>query len=46
LGNPFRIVGGIGLFGLITVGGDAVAEYGLEAVVKDIYQEPNKTEFV
>lgn len=46
LGGPFGIVGGIALLGLITVVGDAVAGYGLEAVVKAIYKERTKTETV
>ena len=46
LGGPFGIVGGIGLLGLITVAGDAVAGYGIEAVLKAIYNERSKTESV
>ncbi|WP_341528320.1 hypothetical protein WKK05_02925 [Nostoc sp. UHCC 0302] len=46
LGGPFGIVGGIGLLGLITVVGDTVAGYGIEAVLKAIYNERSKTESV
>ncbi|MEH1925017.1 hypothetical protein [Nostoc sp.] len=46
LGGPFGILGGIALLGLITVVGDAVAGSGLEAIVKAIYKERSKTEYV
>ncbi|MEH1783423.1 hypothetical protein [Nostoc sp.] len=46
LGGPFGIVGGIGILGLITVVGDTVAGYGIEAVLKAIYTERSKTESV
>ncbi len=46
LGGPFGIVGGIALLGLITVVGDAVAGYGIEAILKAIYKERSKTELV
>ncbi|MFN6487004.1 MULTISPECIES: hypothetical protein [unclassified Nostoc] len=46
LGGPLGIVGGIGLLGLITVVGDTVAGYGIEAVLKAIYNERSKTESV
>ncbi|MCC5645818.1 hypothetical protein LC607_23330 [Nostoc sp. CHAB 5824] len=46
LGGPFGIVGGIALLGLITVVGDTVAGYGIEAVLKAIYTERSKTESV
>ncbi|MFW9264407.1 hypothetical protein A4S05_18320 [Nostoc sp. KVJ20] len=46
LGGPFGIVGGIALLGLITVVGDTVAGYGLEAIVNAIYKERSKTESV
>jgi len=46
LGGPFGIVGGIALLGLITVVGDTVAGYGIEAVLKAIYTERSKTETV
>jgi hypothetical protein len=45
-GGPFGIVGGIALLGLITIAGDAVAAYGIEAVLKAIYTERSKTESV
>ncbi|MEH2239780.1 hypothetical protein [Nostoc sp.] len=46
LGGPFGIVGGIGILGLITVLGDTVAGYGIEAVLKAVYTERSKTESV
>ncbi len=46
VGGPFGIVGGIALLGLITVAGDAVAGYGIEAILKGIYAERSKTESV
>ncbi len=46
LGGPFGIVGGIGLLGLITVLGDTIAGYGIEAILKAIYTERSKTESV
>ncbi|MBD2515586.1 hypothetical protein H6G93_11285 [Nostoc sp. FACHB-973] len=46
LGGPFGIVGGIALLGLINVAGDAVAGYGIEAILKAIYKERSKTESV
>ncbi|WP_392534070.1 hypothetical protein [Nostoc sp. C117] len=46
LGGPLGIVGGIGILGLITVLGDTVAGYGIEAVLKAIYTERSKTESV
>ncbi|MBE8998680.1 hypothetical protein IQ274_10760 [Nostoc sp. LEGE 12447] len=46
IGGPFGIVGGIGILGLITVVGDTVAGYGIEAVLKAVYTERSKTESV
>lgn len=46
MGGPFGIVGGIGLLGLITVAGDAVSSYGIEAILKAIYTERSKNESV
>jgi len=46
LGGPFGIVGGIAILGLITVVGDVVAGYGIEAVLKAVYTERSKTESV
>ncbi|MCW5314095.1 hypothetical protein GTQ43_09845 [Nostoc sp. KVJ3] len=46
LGGPFGIIGGIGLLGLITVLGDTVAGYGIEAILKAVYAERSKTESV
>ncbi|WRH68044.1 MAG: hypothetical protein RSE13_07135 [Planktothrix sp. GU0601_MAG3] len=39
LGEPFIVLGSIAMLGLITVLGDAVAEYGIEAVLNAIYAE-------
>ncbi|MBW4629693.1 MAG: hypothetical protein KME49_30330 [Brasilonema octagenarum HA4186-MV1] len=46
VGGPFGIVGGIGLLGLITVLGDTIAGYGIEAILKAVYAERSKTESV
>jgi hypothetical protein len=46
LGGPFGIVGAIALLGLITVVGDIVAGYGIEAILQSIYAERSKTESV
>jgi hypothetical protein len=46
LGGPFGIVGGIALLGLVTVVGDTVTGYGIEAILKGIYTERSKTESV
>ncbi|MFL9458761.1 hypothetical protein AB0758_48205 [Tolypothrix bouteillei VB521301_2] len=45
-GGPFGIVGGIALLGLVSVIGDTVAGFGLEALLKAIYSERSKTESV
>jgi hypothetical protein len=42
IGGPFGILGGIGILGLITVAGDAVSSYGIEAILKAIYTERSK----
>ncbi|MBD2521583.1 hypothetical protein [Nostoc sp. FACHB-133] len=46
LGGPFGIVGGIALLGLVTLVGDTVTGYGIEAILKGIYTERSKTESV
>ncbi|MEH2104783.1 hypothetical protein [Nostoc sp.] len=46
LGGPFGIVGAIALLGLITVVGDIIAGYGIEAILQAIYAERSKTELV
>ena len=46
LGGPLGIVGGLGILGLTTVVGDALAGYGIEAILKGIYTERSKTESV
>ncbi len=44
VGGPFGILGGIALLGLITVVGDAIAGFGIEAILKAVYKERSKTE--
>lgn len=44
LGGPFGILGGVGLLGIMTVLGDVIAGYGIEAVLKAVYAERSKTE--
>ncbi|MBP5977626.1 hypothetical protein HW132_34195 [Brasilonema sp. CT11] len=44
VGGPFGILGGIGLLGLITVLGDTIAGFGIEAILKAVYAERTKTE--
>ncbi|MEH1922374.1 hypothetical protein [Nostoc sp.] len=46
LGGPFGILGSIALLGLITVVGDIIAGYGIEAILQSIYAERSKTESV
>ncbi|WP_193197352.1 hypothetical protein [Nostoc sp. MG11] len=46
LGGPFGIIGGLGVLGLTTLVGEALAGYGIEAVLKNIYTERRKTESV
>jgi len=46
LGEPFVILLGIGMFGLVTLLGDAIAEYGVDAVLSAIYAERSKKESV
>lgn len=46
LGQPFVILLGIGMFGLVTLLGDAIAEYGIDAVLIAIYIERSKKESV
>ncbi|MDF5719560.1 MAG: hypothetical protein PUP91_03505 [Rhizonema sp. PD37] len=46
VGGPFGIVGGIALLGIITVVGDAIAGFGIEAILKAVYAERSKTESV
>jgi hypothetical protein len=46
MGGPFGILGGIGLLGLITVAGDAVSSYGIEAILKAVYTERSKKESI
>ncbi|XWK89516.1 MAG: hypothetical protein U7127_05480 [Phormidium sp.] len=44
LGESFVILLGIGVFGLVTLLGDAIAEYGVDAVLIAIYIERSKKE--
>ncbi|MFB2894612.1 hypothetical protein ACE1CI_17015 [Aerosakkonemataceae cyanobacterium BLCC-F50] len=46
LGESFVILLGIGAFGLVTLLGDAIAEYGVDAVLIGIYTERSKKESV
>ncbi|MBW4592860.1 MAG: hypothetical protein KME46_08040 [Brasilonema angustatum HA4187-MV1] len=46
VGGPFGILGGIGLLGLVTVLGDTIAGFGIEAILKAVYAERSKTESV
>ncbi len=46
LGEPFVILAGIGALGLTTVLGDAIAVYGIEAVMNAVYAERSKKESV
>ena len=46
LGEPFIILAGIGALGLTTVLGNAIAEYGIEAVLNAVYAERSKKESV
>ncbi|MDZ8031163.1 MAG: hypothetical protein RMY64_07190 [Nostoc sp. DedQUE08] len=46
LGGPFGIIGGLGVLGLTTLVGEAIAGFGIEAVLKNIYAERRKTESV
>lgn len=39
LGGPFGLMGGLGILGLITFVGDALAGYGIENLLKEIYAE-------
>jgi hypothetical protein len=44
LGQPFVVFLSIGAMGLVTVLGDAIAEYGIEAVLNSFYTERSKKE--
>ena len=44
LGQPFVVFMGIGAMGLVTVLGDAIAQYGIEAVLNAFYTERSKKE--
>ncbi|MFN6530354.1 hypothetical protein [Nostoc sp. ChiSLP03a] len=46
LGGPLGIIGGLGVLGLTTLVGEAIAGFGIEAVLKNIYTERRKTESV
>ena len=38
LGSPFGVLGGLTVLGLMTIVGEALAKYGIEAVLGVIYQ--------
>jgi hypothetical protein len=44
LGGPLGILGGLGGLGLMTIVGDVVTGYGIEALLSAIYKERRKTE--
>jgi hypothetical protein len=44
LGQPFVIFMGIGAMGLVSILGDAIAQYGIEAVLNALYVERSKKE--
>lgn len=44
LGGPFGIVGGLTVLGLMTIVGETLAEFGIEALLASVYTERNKTE--
>ena len=44
LGGPLGVLGGLGLLGLTTVVGDALTNYGIEAVLAAIYKDRRKQE--
>ncbi|MEH2050459.1 hypothetical protein [Nostoc sp.] len=46
LGGPFGILGSIVLLGLITVVGEMIAGYGIEAILQSIYAERSRAESV
>ncbi|MCG6135468.1 MAG: hypothetical protein MET45_12520 [Nostoc sp. LLA-1] len=46
LGGPLGLLGGLGLLGLVGILGEYIAEFGVENVLKLIYQERSKTESV
>lgn len=44
LGEPFAVFMGVGAMGLVSILGDAIAAYGIEAVLNTFYTERNKKE--
>lgn len=44
LGGPLGIVGGLGLLSLIGVLGEAIGQFGLEAILTKTYEERSKSE--
>ncbi|BAY50133.1 hypothetical protein SAMD00079811_77620 (plasmid) [Scytonema sp. HK-05] len=46
LGIAFGIVGGMEMFGLITVVGNTLMRYGIKFIIKAIYAKCSKTESV
>lgn len=43
-GGPFGIIGGITVLGLTTLVGDALAGFGIDAILSGVYAERRKTE--
>ncbi|MDJ0728716.1 MAG: hypothetical protein QNJ33_01870 [Crocosphaera sp.] len=46
LGGPFGLVGGLTVLGLMTIIGEVLAEFGIEAILANVYTERSKTESV
>lgn len=44
LGGPFGVIGGITVLGLATLVSDAIAGFGLDAILSSVYKERRKTE--
>lgn len=43
-GGPFGIIGGITVLGLVTLVGDALAGFGIDAILSGVYAERRKNE--
>jgi uncharacterized membrane protein len=44
LGGPFGMMGGLAVLGIVTLIGDALAGYGIEALLSKVYSERSKNE--
>lgn len=44
LGGPFGIIGGLTVLGLTTLVGDALAAFGIDAILSGVYAERRKNE--